>query len=52
MVDPEENLSATQSAYVIPALATPSLSAASPDPLGNRMGVLEKALHLVLGIDH
>ena len=52
MVDLEEHLGATQSAYVIPALAAPSPLVASPDPLDNRVGVLEKALCLVQGVDH
>ena len=52
MVDPEEHLGATKSAYVIPAPTAPSPSAASPDPLDNRVGVLEKGLRLVQGVDH
>ena len=38
--------------YVIPAPAAPSPSVASPDPLDNRVGILEKALRLVQGVDH
>ena len=47
MVDPEEHLGATQMAYVVPALAAPSPLAANPDPINDRMDVLEKALRLV-----
>ena len=52
IVDLEEHLGAIQSAYVIPAPAAPSPSAASPTPLDNRVSVLEKALRLVQGVDH
>ena len=37
---------------MIPALAAPSPSAVSPTPLDNRVGILEKALRLVQGVDH
>ena len=51
MVDPEEHLGATLSAYTVPTPATPSPLVANPDPINNRMDVLEKALHLVQGVD-
>ena len=41
----------TYSAYVAPAQAAPSPSAATPDPLLARMGNLEKALRQVQGED-
>ena len=47
MVDPEEHLDATQSEYVVPAPAAPLPSAASLDPINNRMDILEQALRLV-----
>ena len=52
MVDLEEHLGATQSVYVVPAPAAPLSSAVSPDPINNRMDILEKALRLVQGADH
>ena len=52
MVDPEEHLGVTQSAYVVPTPATPSPSVANPDPINSRVDVLEKALRLVQGTDH
>ena len=51
MVDPEEHLGATQSAYVTLAPAAPSPLAAAPDALLTRMSDLEKVLHLVQGGD-
>ena len=51
MVDPEEHLGATQSAYVVPAPAAPSPLVANPDPYDNRFTVLEKALRQVQGMD-
>ena len=52
MVDPEEHPGATQSAYVVPAPAAASPSAANRDLINNRMDVLEKALRLMQGADH
>ena len=52
MVDLEEHLGATQSAYVVSAPAALSPPAANSDPINNRMDVLEKALRLVQGTDH
>ena len=52
MVDPEEHLVVTQTAYVVPApTASPPL-AANPVPINDRMDVLVKALRLVQGKDH
>ena len=44
MVDPEEHLGVTQSAYVVPAPAAPSPPAATPESNDDRFTVLEKAL--------
>jgi len=52
MVDPEEHLGATHSTYVLATPADPSPTAAIPDPINNRMDVLEKALGLVQGTEH
>ena len=52
VVDPEEHLGATQMAYVVPAPAASSPLAANPNPINDRMDVLEKALRLVQGMDH
>ena len=52
MVDPEEHLGATQSAYVAPAPTAPSPLTANPDPYDNRFAVLEKVLRQVQGTDH
>ena len=49
MVDPEEHLGVTYTAYENPALAASSLPATTPDTLLNRMGDLERALRLVHG---
>ena len=47
MVDLEEHLGATQSVYVVSAPAAPSPLVANPDPINNRVDVLEQALRLV-----
>ena len=52
MVDLEEHLGATLLAYAVPAPAAPSPLAANPDPINNRVDVLEKALRIVQGADH
>ena len=49
MVDLEEHLGATHTAYANPAQAAPSQLVAIPDTLLNRMGDLERALRLVQG---
>ena len=46
MVDPEEHPGVTQTAYVVPALAASPLVVANPDPINDRMDILEKALRL------
>ena len=52
MVDPEEHPDATQIVYVVPAPAASPPLAANPDPINDRMDILEKALCLVQGKDH
>ena len=51
MVDLEERLRATHTAYVVPAPAASPPVVANPDPINERMDVLEKALRLVRGTD-
>ena len=47
MVDSEEHLGATHSAYATPVQAIPSPLVATPDALLTRVGDLERALRLV-----
>ena len=51
MVDLEEHLGSIQPTYVVSAPAAPPPVATNPDPINNRVDVLEKALHLVQGAD-
>ena len=52
MVDPEEHLGASFSAYVALAPAAPPPLAVAPVSDDDRFAVLEKALRLVQGKDH
>ena len=49
MVDPEEHPGAIQPAYMVSAPVASPYAAANPDPINNRVDVLEKALRLVQG---
>ena len=51
MVDLEEHLDATQTAYVVPTPAAPSPPAATPESNDDKFAILEKALHQVQGTD-
>ena len=51
MVDPEERIRATHTAYVVPTSTAQSSPAVASDAFLTRLGDLERALHQVQGQD-